>query len=152
MSWERIRPLTIGVPRREHKIFVSELYDPSDDKQFYRPIGGGIEFGEYSTDALVREFQEELDIEVEVSDYLGTIENVFTFDDSPGHEVVLVYEIAVPDVLYDTPYLEGYDDGGVTYTAEWKPLSVFEQGNVPLYPTGVLTLLTEDTKHVIPPE
>ena len=100
MSWERIRPLTIGVPRREHEIFVSELYDPSDDKQFYRPIGGGIEFGEYSTDALVREFQEELDIKVKVSDYLGTIENVFTFDDSPGHEVVLVYEIAVPDVLY----------------------------------------------------
>ena len=27
-------------------------------------------------------------------------ENVFTLDDSPGHEVVLVYEIAVPDVLY----------------------------------------------------
>lgn len=150
MPSNRIRELALGVPRRDGEVFVAELYDSHADERFYRPVGGGIEFGEYGTDAVVREFEEELDVTVDVGEYLGTIENVFTFDGTPGHEVVLVYEVELPGDWPESTRVKGTDDGGVTYTAEWKSLAEFERGTVPLYPDGIVRLLTEDAMHVAP--
>src|SRR3954465_585909 len=59
MSSPRIRPLALCVFRKEGSIFISKGYDPKKDETFYRPIGGGIEFGENGRQAVVREVQED---------------------------------------------------------------------------------------------
>ena len=41
-----IRPIAICVLRRHDEILVIEGRDESRDLTFYRPLGGGIEFGE----------------------------------------------------------------------------------------------------------
>jgi len=69
---------------------VSRDYDSlKQDYYYYRPLGG-IEFGETSRDAIIREIREELSAEIEDVRWLGTLENIFTLDGEPGHEIVMV--------------------------------------------------------------
>lgn len=47
-----IRPLVICPFQKNSRILVAEGFDESKGNFFYRPIGGGIEFGESSSAAL----------------------------------------------------------------------------------------------------
>ncbi|WP_072482389.1 NUDIX domain-containing protein [Amycolatopsis australiensis] len=55
-----IRPIVLGVIRRGDALLVFEGRDDVKGETCYRPLGGGIEHGERSEDALRREFREEL--------------------------------------------------------------------------------------------
>ena len=48
----RIRPIALCVFRQEEHILVFRGYDPKKDQTFYRPLGGGIDFGETALDAV----------------------------------------------------------------------------------------------------
>ena len=140
----RIRPLVICVFRRADTIFVAEGYDPTKQQTFYRPLGGGIKFGEYSRAALIREIDEELGESVADLHYLGTLENIYIFDGKPGHEIVQVYDGRfVNEALYDMPVIKGVEDNPVIgeFDAFWRPLAFFEQDQAILYPDGLLELL-----------
>ena len=56
-----IRPIVIGVAIRNDRVLAIEGFDAHKGEHFFRPPGGGIEFGETSEGALRREFREELD-------------------------------------------------------------------------------------------
>src|SRR5512141_3072532 len=88
----KIRALAICVFRNNNRILVFKGYDPTKDQTFYRPLGGGIEFGETSEETVHREIKEELGEEVTDLKYLGTLENIFVFNAKPGHEIVQVYD------------------------------------------------------------
>lgn len=55
-----IRVITICITRRDYKNLAFEGYGHIRDQVFYRPLGGGIKFGEPSLDAVQREFREEI--------------------------------------------------------------------------------------------
>ncbi len=136
----QIRPLAICVFRRGDRILVSEGYDPVKQEQFYRPLGGGIEFGETGAEAVRRELMEELGAEVVEIRFIGALENIFTFNGEPGHEIVLVYDGRFADEgLYAREVIEGEEDEGLSFKAYWKPLDEF--GKAPVYPNGLLDLL-----------
>ena len=140
----RIRPLALCVFRRDDKIFVSQGYDSRSDQTFFRPIGGKIEFGERGADAVIREAREELDAEVVDLAYLGTLENIFTYEGAPGHEIVMIYagRFRDPALNRDEIKMQGTDDGDILYEAGWKRLDFFRApGAPPLYPAGLLALL-----------
>ena len=63
-----IRILALGLIRDGDRIFISEGYDPGKQQTFYRVLGGGVDFGETSRDALQREFQEEIQAELTLDD------------------------------------------------------------------------------------
>ena len=88
----KIRSLAICVFRNHDRILVAEGYDPVKKQTFYRPLGGGIEFGEYSEQTIHRELREEIGAEVCDLKYLGALENVYVFNGRPGHEIVQVYD------------------------------------------------------------
>lgn len=71
-KFKEIRPIVLGIVKKDNKILVSEGYDKTKNETFYRSIGGGIEFLENSKDALKREFKEELDIDINVGEFLGS--------------------------------------------------------------------------------
>ena len=139
---QRIRVIAICIIRRDDEILVFEGYDHVKDETFYRPLGGGIEFGENSLDALRREFREEINAELKNVHYLQTLENVFQVYGNPGHEVIFIYtgELADP-TLYDKEVMVGFEDNGDRFKALWMPLDNFRSGRYPLYPTGLLELL-----------
>jgi 8-oxo-dGTP pyrophosphatase MutT (NUDIX family) len=137
-----IRPIVIAVIEHNESILVFEGHYKSTGEIFYRPLGGGIDFGEHSRDALLREFREELDAEIIISQYLGTLENIFVADNRGGHEIVQVYRADFVDpALYTLPEMTGVEDDGSTFRVRWMPLAYFETGDRPLYPNGLLELL-----------
>ena len=142
----RIRPLAICVFRRDDKIFVSRGYDSHKAQTFYRPIGGRIEFGERGSETVIREVREEIDVEVTGLTYLGALENIFSFEGHPGHEILLIYDGKFLDPAMNRDDLEiiGKDDGDILYQGSWKPLDFFRGDDAPpLYPTGLLALLDQ---------
>jgi 8-oxo-dGTP pyrophosphatase MutT (NUDIX family) len=143
MQQGRVRPIAIAVIRRGDDIFVFEGHDDVKHELFYRPLGGGIEFGEHSSQAVVREIREELGAQIIVERFLGAIENVFTVNGKTGHEIVMIYEAQFADpALYSVEQMTATEDSGEPFAAMWKPLSHFASGKAPLYPTGLLELLT----------
>jgi ADP-ribose pyrophosphatase YjhB (NUDIX family) len=102
MSWREIRPVALGAVRRDDQLLVEEALDP-ESGVFYRLLGGGVEFGEHSHDAVAREFDEELGVEFQVEKSVGTFERVFEFDGETGHEIWRVY---AGELVEDWPYQE----------------------------------------------
>ena len=76
------------------------------DETYYRPLGGSIELGEKSAHTVIREFQEELHAEVEITNYLGCLENIFHLDGEIGHEIIQLYSLRLLDTsLYEMEIL-----------------------------------------------
>ena len=140
MKKKRIRPLAVCVIRDRGRIFVSQGRERGSGKPYYRALGGAIDFGERSQDTVVRELQEELDAGVTNLRFLGTLENIFTYEGEPCHEIVMVYEADFIDMaLYKKARLRRVD--GSPNVALWHPLEAFRSGSAPLYPAGLLELL-----------
>jgi 8-oxo-dGTP pyrophosphatase MutT (NUDIX family) len=144
MKKKRIRPLAICVFRKDNKILVAEGYDHIKDERFYRPLGGGIEFGESGIETICRELREEIQVEVarESLKFLGAVENIFTFLGNPHHELVMVYDGALKvSELYEQAVLIGQEANGEEIRAVWKSIAEFGEGKSILYPTGLLEML-----------
>lgn len=92
-KFKEIRPIVLGIVKRYNKILVSEGYDKVKQEVFYRSIGGGIEFLENSKYVLKREFKEELDIDINVGEFLGISENIFIYNGKNAHELILFYNV-----------------------------------------------------------
>ena len=140
----QIRPLAICVFHDKERILVAEGHDPVKCETFYRPLGGGIEFGERSEETICRELMEEIGVELkqDTLKYLGTVENIFTFNGIPGHEIVLIYDGVLKDTgLYDEPVIVGKEVNGEEIRATWKHLNEFGVGKSILYPTGLREIL-----------
>jgi 8-oxo-dGTP pyrophosphatase MutT (NUDIX family) len=141
---KRIRALAICIFRHNDRILVAEGYDPIKDEHFYRPLGGGIEFGEYSIETICRELQEEIQVEVarESLKFLGAVENIFTFLGNPHHEILLIYDGALKELgLYEQAVITGHEGHGEEFRAVWKSIDDFGQGKAILYPSGLHEML-----------
>lgn len=141
MSAQRIRPLALCIFHHQGKILLHQFDDPVTQSTVFRPIGGGIEFGETSHDAIVREVQEELGQTISNVRLLGTLENIFTYAGKPGHEIVQLYDARFNDTqLYAQPWLEGSESDGAPFRVQWWPLSSFTRESS-LVPKGLYDLL-----------
>jgi len=141
MSWRDIRPVAVGVPRRGDEVLLSRLRDETAAETFYRPIGGAVEFGELSDEALVREFREELSVELEAYDHVDTLESTFVFQGNEGHEIWFLYEVTfAEDWPYERDEFEGREpELDETYRAEWVPLDSLSE--VTVYPENLSELV-----------
>ncbi len=140
---DRIRAIAIVVFRRpDGAILVAPGFDKVKDQRFYRPLGGEIEFGELAEDAARREIREELGAEIDDLRLIGVFENIFTFLGHNGHEHVWVYEGAFTDPSFTERDVVYAIEGDATFEVHWVPLQRFVDGEVPLYPDGLLGVLT----------
>lgn len=128
--------------RHQNKILLTEGYDPTKDEHYMIPLGGGIEFGETSEQAAIREVLEEVGAETYGLQLLGVLENLFVFDGTPGHEIVFIYEAKfVDENLYQKPELDGFESNGVKINVRWFDQAVLKDNAVKIYPHGIVDLL-----------
>lgn len=137
----RIRVIALGLIRNGSRILVSQGYDVVKQMAFYRALGGGIEFGETGEVALKREFQEEIQAELTQIQYLGCIENVFTYNGKAGHELIQLYQAALADPsFYQLEVVPGQEGSG-SFSAVWVEIELFQSGELRLVPEQCLDYL-----------
>lgn len=117
----------------------------------WRAIGGFIEFGERSEDAVVREFKEELGRDVEVVRLLEASEHRFEFEPDAGplrgHEITFLYEVRFaahdePSNLEPMASFEQDAPAGDEHSiARWLPVSELRAGEHPVYPADLMEKL-----------
>lgn len=138
-KFKEIRPIVLGLAIKNNKLLVSEGYDEIKKQKFYRCLGGGIEFLEKSTEALKREFLEEINSNIVVKDFLGISENVFTYNGKNAHEIVFYYTIEIPESDYKENYTIVEENN--QSEAMWIDIDEFKNKNKILYPEEIFKYL-----------
>ncbi|MEC4813958.1 MAG: NUDIX hydrolase [Scytonema sp. PMC 1069.18] len=136
-----IRVLALGLIRDRDRLFLSQGYDPVKEQTFYRAMGGGVDFGETSLEALKREFQEEIQAELTNIRYLGCLENIFTFNGLPGHEIIQLYECDFVDPNFYQVDKIDFSEKERQKTALWVDINRFKSGEFRLVPEQFLDYL-----------
>jgi 8-oxo-dGTP pyrophosphatase MutT (NUDIX family) len=137
----QIRVIVLGLIKNGTRLLVASGYDEVKQAAFYRALGGGVEFGETSLDAIQREFQEEIQAELTQIQYLGCIENLFVLNGKPGHELVQLYQCDFADPrFYEVETILGQENS-VPFAAHWIEADRFRSGELRLVPAACLAYL-----------
>jgi len=105
--------------------------------------GGGLELGEGTRDCLRREFEEEMDLEVEVGQHLYTTDYYQVSAFNPAHQIISIYylvkaleEIKVPlrtkEFDFDEQQMEVYNKTRMTETFRFIDWNIFSEEKVTL--------------------
>ena len=105
--------------------------------------GGGLEFGEGTRDCLRREFQEEMNLKVEVGEHIYTTDFYQRSAFNPGHQIISIYyavtaldEIKAPlrnkPFDFDEQQLRVYNETGETETFRFIDWEIFSDAVVTL--------------------
>lgn len=133
----QIRILTLAIIKKDGKVLAQKGHDKNKNEDFFRLLGGGVDFGENSLEALKREFKEELNAEIINCKLVKVLENIFTFNGNQGHEICFVYEADFADQTnyqrQDFKILDSKDG----HTAEWVELNMENLKNI--FPSGCIT-------------
>lgn len=138
---QSVRAVAIGLPFRGDRILVSAVTDDDATVKGWRPLGGGVEFGEAAEMAVLREFREELDAKARTRRQIGVIENIFEHQGVTGHEVVFVFELALDDPGQARADRFIMEDSGHRNVTAWKALADFTSGRDRLLPDGLLGMI-----------
>lgn len=135
---QHIQVKALGLVWRDSLLLASEIYLDDGSVKGVRPLGGRLEFGETWRDALVREFDEELGVAVQVVGTPIILENIYTHEGFVGHEITFVSDVSFPDDAYrqDGP-IEYTEDNGETCRARWFDVAQLDCGALELYPSGL---------------
>lgn len=139
------RANALGIVEHQGRILVEVLSGKHSKGTgtFYRPPGGGIEHGEHSQEAMVREIREELGAEAHRLELFGVLENIYRIDEFVGHEISFIYKAEFADSsLYEQERFT-LTDGEHVAEAVWMPVRDFVSGANVIYPNGLAELLAK---------
>ena len=113
----------------------------NDREDYLYSVGGRIQFGETSEQAVIREVEEETGVHMEI-DRLGFVSEVYFYSDAPAHPGKTVYEISflyymkVPEDF--SPVSEDFLEGESTEHLRW----VSADDDITMYPEFFKTELS----------
>jgi len=90
---KNIRVLVLALIENNGKILACPGRDTVKKQEYYRLIGGGVDFGESTSSALRREIREELGLTILKPELLDVFENIFVFNGLPAHEIIFLYRV-----------------------------------------------------------
>ena len=117
------------------RFLASSHVDSVKQQPFLRLLGGHVEFGERSDEALLREIQEEIGAQARILSLLGVAEERFIYEGRPGHEIAFVYAAELTDPSFYARETISVVEPGIENTAIWTPAADLIEGRVFLYPT-----------------
>ncbi len=130
----RIRIKVMCVITDGNRVLAGHGRDNVKNEDFYRVLGGNMEFGETSEEGVRREIREELNSEIEDLKFLDVVENTFTYKGKPGHEIIFLFRGTLADKeIYKRAKIHIVEDG-YEFDAEWVLLKDVRAGRTRLYP------------------
>ncbi|PFJ13142.1 DNA mismatch repair protein MutT [Bacillus cereus] len=117
-----------------------------DNEQYDQPLGSSIEFGERSTSKIIREFKEELGVQVNITAYVGCLENILSVNDEISHETIQLYILHFLDTSLHTIDIILLRNEQTKSYAKWIPITAFFQGEKILYPNGLMKCIETKIK------
>jgi len=134
-----IRLKTLAWIEEDHSLFVVKNHDSVKGDDYYRPIGGSVNFGERTVDALLREITEELDTTITITGDPLIVENIFSCDGVTGHEIDYIYPARFTDPdFYNRRTYSLREDSGETFDAVWIEIEDCLNGIYRLVPEELL--------------
>lgn len=112
----------------------------------YALLGGRVKIGEDSETTAKREIKEELNKEIEITGYIGTIENFFKMSGSKFHEILFIHKAEfVNEEDKKIEYTLKNNEGEDYLQYEWLDLDKIDK--YPLLPQASKTILKENKFH-----
>ncbi|WP_421405388.1 NUDIX hydrolase [Agrobacterium fabrum] len=138
-----IRIKALGLHWRGSRLLAFEVYDDEGRLRGVRPLGGSVKFGESAKDAVIREFKEEIDIDVSVLSGPMVLENVFVHEGERRHEILFIFDLAFPEGAFDGQDRIRFeeDDGALMVAAWYDPQELDVDEKPELYPKGLKSRL-----------
>jgi ADP-ribose pyrophosphatase YjhB (NUDIX family) len=124
-----------GIVLKDSHVLLHKL---ANDQVWSLP-GGRVTMGEEAQQSLVREFREELDVEVRIDRLAWIAENFFEYAGQNIHEVGFYFLIHSEELSFEKESFFGVE--GERLIFKWTPIE--ELKNVPLYPQFLRTSLRE---------
>lgn len=120
------------------------LQKPSNDTGFAFP-GGHVTLGETNEQTLIREFQEEIGIDVAVGDLKWVGELFFPWGKKSCHQICLYYvvELQAGDIPLEGMFLGKEHIEGRNFDLEFHWIPMTELKNIEVYPTNVVELMNQ---------
>lgn len=138
---EALRVIAIAILRRGGDILVMPVENDDGSIRGWRPLGGGVEFGETADVALRREMMEEIGVVLSSTRLIGVFESIFQRDGRGGHEIVFVFEAATEDAAFMKSDTVLMNENGEALTAHWVCFETFKSGRNVLYPNALIDLI-----------
>lgn len=101
---------------------------------FYRVLGGSINFDETAENGVRREIREELQSEIENLERIDVVENLFTYAGERGHEIVFLFKGQLAKKELCEKNSIHIDEDEYEFDARWIPIDELLSGDAPLYP------------------
>jgi ADP-ribose pyrophosphatase YjhB (NUDIX family) len=147
----RIRVKALAWIEEKGMLFVVKMHDAVKGDDYYRPVGGSVEFGERSHEAVVREVQEELSTEIALLAPPFVVENLFTCDGEQGHEIDFLFPARFTDIsFYERKLYHLVEMNGDGWDAMWVPIGDCVSGALRLVPEELCTWYIRKNKGLKP--
>lgn len=118
------------------------LQKPTNDTAYAFP-GGHVTFGETNEQTLIREYQEEIGVDISVDELKWVGEIFFPWGNKPCHQICLYYLVNIDsnNIPLDGVFMGKEEIEGRSFNLEfhWVPLN--ELKNIEVYPTNVVELM-----------
>lgn len=119
------------------------LVHSNKNDNYYALLGGRIQIGENSEKALKREMLEEMGKEIEITEYIATIENFFESKGEKYHEIQFVYKAEFEKeedkkIEYTIKNVEGEND------LEYNWIDLKEIDSCPIKPQVIKEILKQN--------
>jgi 8-oxo-dGTP pyrophosphatase MutT (NUDIX family) len=140
-----------GILIRDGKVLLQK---PTNYEGYAFP-GGHVGYGETNERSLIREFKEEVCLDVSVGELKWVAEIFFPWDDKPCHQICLYYLIDLIDesqIPLEGSFKASEEIEGREFDIifQWVPIS--DLNNIEIYPVNakiLLKCLDEGVKHFV---
>ncbi|NRB00717.1 MAG: NUDIX domain-containing protein [Rhodobacteraceae bacterium] len=136
-----MRPIVIGLFYQDTRVLVAAVTNDDGSVKGWRPLGGGIDFGETAESALRREMTEELGATITQAQRIGVMENHYSHGGKDGHEIVFVYRADFQNTGQADADSFILEDQSFRSRAEWRETEAFRTGADRLLPDGLIEYL-----------
>lgn len=138
-----------GILLNEGKVLVSDEF--INDQSITKFPGGGLEFGEGTLECLIREFKEEMNLEIEVLDHFYTTDFFVASAFNPNSQVISIYyhvkaksalEVKISTKPFD---FETENNGAQAF--RWLPVDELNESNFTFAIDKKVSLLLNKNLH-----